>query len=161
VDQSRLQDVKASEQKEKIDTDRTDHRKANRDDKEMLKREEKDRNDESSDRTDRKKESKWREHSTAKKKLTPEERQKRLQEMQVDAQKHEKDKVEQIKKATEEELREKAELQRRKDGKDRGETTPQFISTMGKDVYTDKGTASLQDRLQRNRFYVQRTHDDH
>jgi len=72
VDQSRLQDVKASEQKEKIDTDRTDHRKANRDDKEMLKREEKDRNDESSDRTDRKKESKWREHSTAKKKLTPE-----------------------------------------------------------------------------------------
>lgn len=92
-------------------------------------------------------------------KLTPEEKQKRLEEMKADAVQHEKERINEIKKAADDELAEKQQLLERAKSSElpKNSLAPDFISTLGREVYTDKSTASLQDRLQRSRFYVQRT----
>jgi len=102
--------------------------------------------------------------NTYSKKLTPEERQKRLEQMQADAKTHQKDRLEEIKRAKDIELKEKEQLLERAKNSDtikKNSLAPDFIASMGREVYNDKSTASLQDRLQRNRFYVQRTSDEH
>jgi len=38
--------------------------------------------------------------------------------------------------------------------------TPQFISSIGKEVFTSGSTASLEDRVKRNRYYIQKDNLD-
>jgi len=102
--------------------------------------------------------------SKTSKKLTPEEKQKRLEQMQADAKIHQRERLEEIKKVKEDELKEKEQLLERSKNSEaikKNSLAPDFISSMGREVYSDKSTASLQDRLQRNRFYVQRTSEEH
>jgi hypothetical protein len=44
--------------------------------------------------------------------------------------------------------------------KDNKKETPQFINSMGKEVFTSSSTASIEDRVKRNRFYIQKDNLD-
>jgi len=91
-----------------------------------------------------------------KRELTEEERLKKLQEMQQNAQDLEKERITRISKYNQEYQEETAQAL----SKDNRKATPQFISTMGKEVFTSSHTASVEDRVKRNRFYIQKDNLD-
>jgi len=44
--------------------------------------------------------------------------------------------------------------------KDNTKNDPKFISSMGKDVFSGGTTASIEDRVKRNRYYIQKRNLD-
>jgi len=91
--------------------------------------------------------------------MTEEERKKKLAEMQTDAQKHHEKKIERIKKrATKDELEANTD-KRPMDGSAR-HVNASFIDEMSQRVYTDNSTASLEDRVKRGIFYIEKRNLD-
>jgi len=91
-----------------------------------------------------------------KKEFSEEERLKKLQEMQQNAQDLEKERITRISKYNQEYQEETVQAL----AKDNRKSQPQFISTMGKEVFTSTHTASVEDRVKRNRFYIQKDNLD-
>jgi len=98
-----------------------------------------------------------RHRSSSRKQMTDEERQKKLVQMQELADKYEKERIERVNKYNSEDQKEQAQ---NKSNNSKAELGPGFINDMGKQVYTAKSTASLQDRLKRNTYYIQKTNLD-
>jgi len=92
---------------------------------------------------------------TGKKGLSEEERLKKLEEMKKDAEDLEKTRLERVKKYNEEDAYERAQVI-----KDTKKETPNFINSLGKDVFSGGSTASIEDRVKRNRYYIQKTNLD-
>eukprot|EP01120_Amphizonella_sp_Union-15-10_P009758 TRINITY_DN3772_c0_g1_i1.p1 TRINITY_DN3772_c0_g1~~TRINITY_DN3772_c0_g1_i1.p1 ORF type:complete len:371 (+),score=104.32 TRINITY_DN3772_c0_g1_i1:116-1114(+) len=91
--------------------------------------------------------------------LSPEQKQKRLAEMEADANRHYDQKIQEIKTRH---LKDKVEdmvNKQRTDGMDR-HLNPRFIDSMSKSVYNDKSTSSVEDRVKRNINSVQRRNLD-
>jgi len=76
--------------------------------------------------------------------------------MQQNAIKLENDRIERITKYNQEYTQEIKEAL----GQDNRGITPQFISSIGKEVFTSASTASVEDRVKRNRFYIQKDNLD-
>jgi hypothetical protein len=95
-------------------------------------------------------------HTYRKKEYTEAERLQKLQEMQQNAVDLEKERLARIntynQEYTEESLRALS--------KDNRKMTPQFINSLGQEVFTSASTASLEDRVKRNRFYIQKDNLD-
>jgi hypothetical protein len=91
-----------------------------------------------------------------KKEYSEEERLKKLQEMQQNAADLEKERIARISKYNQEYTEETKEGL----SKDNRKVTPQFINTMGKEVFTSGSTASVEDRIKRNKFYIQKDNLD-
>eukprot|EP01125_Pyxidicula_operculata_P013525 TRINITY_DN448_c0_g1_i1.p1 TRINITY_DN448_c0_g1~~TRINITY_DN448_c0_g1_i1.p1 ORF type:complete len:273 (+),score=59.46 TRINITY_DN448_c0_g1_i1:37-855(+) len=91
------------------------------------------------------------------KKLTPEELEQRRLAMEQDAEQVQKQRIEKVMKYTEEESKERQNYLTTEQKTGLG---PSFLNSMGKEVYEDKTTASLEDRVKRGRHYVQKTNLD-
>jgi len=85
--------------------------------------------------------------------LSEEERMRKLEEMKKDAEELEKSRLERVKKYNEEYAIERAQAV----AKDTKKDPPQFINSIGKDVFSGGSTASVEDRVKRNRYYIQKT----
>jgi hypothetical protein len=85
--------------------------------------------------------------------MTAEEREAKLREMQEAAASHRSERETRIARDIAEKQRDREEEERRRqDGS--GKIQADFLTTMGQAVYQDKTTASLEDRLRRNKHYV-------
>jgi len=91
-----------------------------------------------------------------KKEISEDDRLKKLQEMQQNAVDLEKERISRISKYNQEYQEEAAQAL----SKDNRKSTPQFINSMGKEVFTSSHTASVEDRVKRNRFYIQKDNLD-
>jgi len=91
--------------------------------------------------------------------MTEEERKKKLEEMQSDALKHHEKKIERIKKRAIKDDLEANKDQRPADGSAR-HVNATFIDQMSQGVYTDNSTASLEDRVKRGIFYIEKRNLD-
>jgi len=94
--------------------------------------------------------------SFRKKEYTEAERLQKLQEMQQNALDLEKERLARINTYNKEYTEEAIQVI----SKDNRKVTPQFICSMGKEVYTSGSTATLEDRVKRNRYYIQKDNLD-
>jgi len=76
--------------------------------------------------------------------------------MKKDAEDLEKDRLEKVTKYNEEEKVERAQAV----SKDNTKHDPKFISSMGQDVFSGGSTATIEDRVRRNRYYIQKRNLD-
>jgi len=97
--------------------------------------------------------------SRSSRRMTEEERKKKLEEMQSDALKHHEKKIERIKKRAIKDDLEANKDQRPADGSAR-HVNATFIDQMSQGVYTDNSTASLEDRVKRGIFYIEKRNLD-
>jgi len=109
---------------------------------------------------ERSKKDRYRNHSPPrsfrKKEYTDSERLQKLQEMQQNALDLEKERLARIHDYNKEYTEEASQAL----SKDNRKITPQFICSMGKEVYTSGSTATLEDRVKRNRYYIQKDNLD-
>jgi len=91
-----------------------------------------------------------------KKEYTEAERLQKLQEMQQNAVDLEKERIARINTYNQEYTEESLKAL----SKDNRKITPQFINSMGQEVFTSASTASIEDRVKRNRFYIQKDNLD-
>jgi len=90
--------------------------------------------------------------------LSDKERDDMLKKMMSHAQTHEEERISRLQKKKEIDLKEVEKESVKKTNKE--ELVPNFLNEMGRQVYTDETTSTVEDRVKRNIYYVQKSRLD-